>query len=138
MRETVVFLEDVLTGTGPLNAAIAVGWSPAKLKRLMKDPEFAEMVDFTLERRLESVEKVLWELARGGHFKSIQMVLYNKRSEEWRDVRHIQVERHDQLDVGVVISVKQAALEVLRERGVAALQREPEAIEVTSTDASST
>lgn len=135
MRETMVFMEDVRTGTGPMNAAIAVGWSPAKLKRLMQDPGFADLLDVARERRLETVEKTLWELAQGGHFKAIQMVLYNERSEQWRDVRHIQVERHDQLDIGIVVSVKEAALASLREAGVAAFQMAPAVIEATATDA---
>ena len=131
--ELEMFLEEVRNGTGPLNAAIAVGWSPAKLRRLQKDEEFVELLDICKERRLEGYEKTLHDLADKGHFRALQMVLFNERSDKWKDVRHIEVERHDTLDVGVVVSVKQSALELLREQGVSALQPSaPEAIDVTS------
>jgi len=127
------FLEDVRCGTGPLNAAIAVGWSPAKLRRLQKDPEFVELLEVCKERRLEGYEKTLHDLAAKGHFRALQMVLFNERSERWKDVRHIQMTTSETLDVGVVISVKQSALELLREQGVASLQpKAPEAIDVES------
>jgi len=122
IQELELFLEDVRCGTGPMNAAIAVGWSPAKLRRMQKDPEFIELLDVARERRLEGYEKTLHDLADRGHFRALQMVLFNERSERWKDVRHIQMTTNEQLDVGVVISVKQSALELLRENGVAALQ----------------
>ena len=131
--ELEMFLEEVRCGTGPLNAAIAVGWSPAKLKRLQKDPEFVELLDICKERRLEGYEKTLHDLADKGHFRALQMVLFNERSDKWKDVRHIEVERHDTLDIGVVVSVKQSALELLREQGVRSMQpASPDAIDVTS------
>lgn len=134
MRETQAFLEDIRTGTGPLNAGIAVGWSPAKIKRLLRDEAFAEMVDVARERLHESIEKTLYQLADGGHIKAIQMVLYNERADRWKDVRHINVEQHSTLDIGVVESVKTAARELLRENGVAALQQPVEAIETTAVE----
>jgi hypothetical protein len=122
LRELDRFLEDVRCGTGPLNAAIAVGWSPAKLRSMQKDPEFVELLGIAKERRLEGYEKTLHDLADAGHFKALQMVLFNERSERWKDVRHIQMTASTQLDVGVVVSVKQSVAELLRENGVAALQ----------------
>lgn len=122
IREIDAFLEDVRCGTGPTNAAIAVGWSPAKLRRLQNDPEFVELLNVARERRLESYEKTLHDLAEAGHFRALQMVLYNLRGETWKDVRHIQVTSNSQLDVGVVVSVKQSVAELIRENGVAALQ----------------
>ena len=128
VEETAEFLEDIRVGTGPLNAGLAVGWSPAKVHRLMKDEEFVEMMDAAKERRLESIEKTLYVMAEKGHFKAIQMVLHNQRPNEWRDIKHIQIDKRETLDVGVVVSVKQAALDVLRDKGVAALQPAPEEI----------
>jgi hypothetical protein len=128
------FLEYVRTGTGPTNAAIAVGWSPAKLRRLQKDPEFVELLDISRERRLEGYEKTLHDLADRGHFRALQMVLFNERSERWKDVRHIQMTSSETLDVGIVVSVKQSALELLREQGVAALQPGTEIIDVEASD----
>lgn len=126
------FLEDLRVGVGPLNAAIAVGWSPAKLERMMKDPSFAELVNMAQEQLLESIEETLHKMAQGGHFKALQMVLLNKRPTVWRDIKHIQIEQTTSLDVGVVVSVKQAAIELLRERGVAALQ--PAVLDVESSE----
>jgi len=122
IRETEAFLEAVRCGTGPTNAAIAVGWSPAKLRRLQSDPEFAELLNIARERRLESYEETLHGLAVAGHFRALQMVLFNERSERWKDVRHIQVSRNDTLDVGVVVSVKNSVLELLQQHGVEAFQ----------------
>jgi len=120
--ELELFLEDLRCGVGPLNAAIARGWSPAKLRRLEKDTEFQELVAVARERRLESYEQTLHEMAQGGHFKALQMVLFNERSEKWKDVRHIQMTQNNQLEIGVVVSVKQSVLELLRENGVQSLQ----------------
>ena len=122
IRDLEAFLEEVRCGTGPLNAAIAVGWSPAKLRRMQKDPEFVELVQVSKERLLESHERTLNDLAGAGHFKALQMILFNERSERWKDVRHIQTSVSETLDVGVVVSIKQGVTELLREEGVAALQ----------------
>ena len=92
LAESNQFFELLIDGVGPLNAAIEVGWNPAKLKRLQKDSEFREMVAIAREQRLEGYEKTLHDLAAKGHFKALQMILFNERSERWRDVRHISVE----------------------------------------------
>jgi hypothetical protein len=133
--ETLMFLEDVRTGTGPINAGVAVGWSPAKVRRFLNDPEFAELVSTAKEQLHEDIEATVYRLAKGGHIKAAQMVLYNERSERWKDVRHINVQQHSTLDIGVVESVKTAARELLREQGVAALQQKPAAIEATAVEA---
>lgn len=122
IREEEAFLEAVRLGVGPTNAAIAVGWSPAKLRRLQQDPEFVELLSIARECRLEGYEKVLHDLASAGHFRALQMVLFNERSEKWKDVRHIQVSRNDQLEVGVVLSVKNSVLELLQQNGVETFQ----------------
>jgi hypothetical protein len=122
MRELDSFLEALRNGVGPLNAAVAQGWSPAKLRRIQKDPEIAELIMMARERRLEGYEETLHSMANAGHFKALQMVLFNERSERWKDVRHIQMTANTQLDVGVVVSVKQSVAELIRENGVAALQ----------------
>ena len=133
-RDIQVFLEDVRTGTGPLNAGIAVGWSPAKVRRLLNDEEFSELYHTAKERLHETIEKTLYQMAQAGHVKAMQMVLYNERSDRWKDVRHIQVEQHSTLDIGVVESVKVAARELLREQGVAALQAPRQAIEAQAVE----
>lgn len=121
-RELTRFLELIRSGAGPLNAGVEVGWSPAKVRRLQADPSMVELIDIARDRQLESIEETLNRMAKDGHFKAIQMVLFNRRPERWRDIKHISVEQHGTLDIGVVHSVKQAALELLRDRGVQALQ----------------
>jgi hypothetical protein len=130
------FFERVLEGCGPLNAAIEVGWSPAELRRKMADPEFADTVNIVLERRLEGVEETIWAKAREGVRWAAQMVVYNHRAESWKDVRHIRTEHSTALDPGVVTSVKQAMLEMLRGDvdSIAAMQPPMEAIEATAVD----
>ena len=128
------FFERVLAGCGPLNAAIEVGWSPAELNRKMKDEEFAETVNIVLERRLEGVEETIWMKAREGVRWAAQMVVYNQRSERWKDVRHIRTEVSSQLDPATVVSVKQAMLEVLRGDVGSISAMQPQYIEVTAVD----
>lgn len=129
------FLERVREGCGPLNAAIEVGWTPAKFRRLERDPEFTELLTIARERMLEDVEEAVVAKARQGNLKAAQMVLYNQRSERWKDVRHIKVDQSGSLDVGVVVSVKQAMIEMLRDgTSVASLQPAPAVIEATSTE----
>jgi hypothetical protein len=128
------FFERVLEGCGPLNAAIEVGWSPAELERKMKDAEFAETVGIVLERRLEGVEETIWVKAREGVRWAAQMVVYNQRSDRWKDVRHIRTEVSNQLDPATVTSVKQAMLEVLRGDVESITAMQPKYIEATAVD----
>lgn len=130
------FFERVLQGCGPLNAAVEVGWSPAELNRKMGDADFAEMLAVIQERRIESVEEAVWAKAREGIRWAAQMVVYNHRSEQWKDVRHIRTERSGELDPGVVASVKQAMLEMMRGDldSISTMQPTPKAIEAVVID----
>ena len=129
------FFERVRMGCGPLNAAIEVGWSPRGLEKRTKDPDFADMLAVARERLLEDIEETVIAKARQGNVKCIQMVLYNQRADRWKDVRHIKMESSGQLDQTVVLSVKQAMVELLRDRGsVAALQPAPVALEAIDVD----
>lgn len=130
------FFERVMEGCGPINAAIEVGWTPAQLRVRMEDHDFAELVDIARERLLESVEEAVVVKAREGVRWAAQMVLYNARSERWKDVRHIKMERSGDLDPTIVSSVRQAMIEVLRGDAttIAAMQPQPKAIEVTARD----
>lgn len=131
-----VFFERVQEGCGPLNAAIEVGWTPAKLNQLMRDDEFAELLGIARERLLEDLEEVVVRKAREGNVKCLQMVLYNQRSEKWKDVRHIKMERSGALDTATVVSVKAALIDVLRNSGdaVALMQPAPKVIEATAVE----
>ena len=132
---TAKFFERVMEGCGPLNAAIEVGWTPTTLKRRMKDDDFNEALQFAQERRIESVEEVIWGKALEGVRWAAQMVAYNQRSDTWKDVRHINVNRPVGIDPSVVVSVKQAVLEMMSAPdSIASLQPAPKIIEAVAVD----
>lgn len=137
LRDRTRFLEDIRCGVGPLNAAVARGWSPRQLDAKMREPEFAELVSVARERKFETLEETMFHMAKDGHFQALKMSLL-QRPDRWRDIKHVQIDQQGTLDVGVVLSVKQAAMELIREGGVAALQPggvlDVESIEVTRGD----
>jgi hypothetical protein len=116
------FLEYVRAGVQPLSAGLAVGWTPAKTRQMLKDNEFNQLVQDAFEQADESVEQALYRAAIGGNVSAMQMWLYNRRPERWRDTKRIEVKSETTINLGVVQSVKQAAAELLREHGTAALQ----------------
>lgn len=116
------FLDLIRRGVGQLNAAIQVGWTPAKLRRLLKEESFADLVFLAEESLIEDIEEAVYTAAKAGNSTAYKMVLYNRRPDKWRDVRHIQVEKSDRLEVDVVVGVKEGILASLREGGIAALQ----------------
>jgi hypothetical protein len=121
-REQERFFALLSDGARPLHAAVEVGWSPAKLRRLTRDPEFAELMATAEEMLDETIEESLYQSALKGNFRAQQMWLLNRQGKKWRDVRHIQIDQRQTLEVGVVLGVKQAAAELLRSNGIAALQ----------------
>lgn len=135
LAETDKFFRALATGAGQLHSALGVGWSPAKLRRKLKDPEFAELVGLADALMDEGVEQTLLQRAKAGNVTAIKMWLYNRQPGRWRDVRHIQVDGNTTLSVDVVVGVKQAALELIRERGVREMQPAPQAIEAEVVDA---
>lgn len=116
------FLELVLLGTPPRLAGHEVKWTPRQLKIELSDPEFAEMVDACKEMRDDGIEAVLYELAHRRNLGAIQMILFNRRAADWKDVKRIEVSSEHTINIGDVRSVKQAVQELIREGGVAALQ----------------
>lgn len=122
MEECTRFLELVRIGVGPLNAGLEVGWSPAKTRRMMKQPEFADLVADANDQLDENIQAALARAAQNGNMTAIQMWLYNRKPDEWRDVKRIEVHNQTEISIGVVASVKQAAAELLREHGPKALQ----------------
>lgn len=116
------FLELVALGAHPVNAGVAVGWSPYKTKQVLKDPEFVELLAGARDRADATIEEALYVKAAQGNIAAIQMWLFNRRPEEWRDVKRIEIKSDHQVSIGVVQSVKQGVLELLREQGVGAMQ----------------
>jgi len=122
IEECTRFLELVRMGVGPLNAGLEVGWSPAKTRRMLKQQEFGDLVADANDQLDENIQAALARAAQNGNMTAIQMWLYNRRPEEWRDVKRIEVHNQTEVSIGIVASVKQAAAELLREHGPKALQ----------------
>lgn len=117
------FLEAIADGVPPVLAGIEVGWSPAETKRRLKDHEFSELVRVHLDMSIDSVERALHRLAVSGHLGAMQMILYNRRPQDWKDVRRIEVKTQSSVQVAVVTATaKQIALELLKQGGAAAVQ----------------
>ena len=103
-------------------AGYEVNWTPAKVRRVLAEPDFAEMVDAAKSRADGTIEAALHKLGRNGNLGAIQMWLYNRNPERWKDVRRIEVKNELNVNLSLVASTKQAVLEMLREVGPAALQ----------------
>lgn len=116
------FLDSVAHGVPALLAGIEVGWTPKQTRVRLQDPDFAEMVRLYSDLSVDSVERALFKLANSGHLGAIQMVLYNRRAEQWRDVRRIEVRSEATVNVNVIAAAKDAALDALRSGGVLELQ----------------
>lgn len=116
------WIEALGRGIGPLAAGAAVNWSPAKIRRLLSDPEVANFVQDIEEAKDEHIESRLYQSADAGNMTAIQMWLYNRRADRWRDVKRIVTETHVTADHTVVVNIREAVGSLLRENGVAALQ----------------
>lgn len=117
-----LFVELVADGITPLNAGLEVGWTPRRTKRNMADPAFAEIVEAARARADGTIEKTLFEVAKKGNLGAIQMWLYNRRPNDWKDVKRIEVQSQSTVTIGVVGATKQAVLELMSEHGAQALQ----------------
>ena len=127
------FIDKVSCGTSEFNAGIEVGWTPAKIRTMTADPDFRELVTFARELADGNVEGTLYRLARiKGNMAAIQMWLFNRRPDRWKDVKRIEVHADSTVRVEAVHSVKIGVLELLREHSIAELQHL--AIETTTSD----
>lgn len=122
MMQLEQFIELVAHGISPVNAGIEVSWSPAKTKRMLADPEIAEMLAAARDRADGLIEKALFDCAARGNVSAIQMWLYNRQPDQWRDVKRIEVRSEHKVTVAAVESVKVGVLELIREHGVGAMQ----------------
>lgn len=116
------FVERVANGVAPINAGIEVGWTLAEIRRLMKDPEFADIIQAAQLRANGTIEEALFNRARAGNVSAMQMWLFNREPDRWRDVRRIEVRSDHRVSITAVESVKAGVLELLREQGVVPMQ----------------
>lgn len=108
------FLDARAKGTPAMLAAYEIGWTPRQLKREMSDPAFAELVDCATERRDDAVEAKLYEKAAEGNMIAIQIVLFNRRARDFKDVKRIEINHSGGVQMDVVHSVRDGLLEALR------------------------
>ena len=117
------FLTAVALGTPHLLAGIEVGWLPAKTKQMLRDPEFAALVRMAEEMADEGIERALYAKAATGNMTAIQLWLYNRRPEKWKDVKRIEMKIDGELSVANVRENAATVLELLRAGAdIAALQ----------------
>lgn len=116
------FVELVAQGVSPVNAGIEIGWSPSQTKKALRDEEFADIVAGSIERANASVEEALYARAIAGNVSAMQMWLFNREPDRWRDVRRIEVRSDHRVSITAVESVKAGVLQLLRETSVAEMQ----------------
>lgn len=116
------FLTLVASGVPQRLAAYKVRWTPKQLKQILADPDFVELIDDAAERSLDGIEATLHRKAEEGNMAAIQMVLFNRRPRNWRDVRKIEITQRTDVTVVQVEATKQAAIALLRERGAGVMQ----------------
>lgn len=126
------FLELIRDGIPEINAALEVGWTPRRLKQLLNDPEFTELVGYARDEADGTIEKVLYEQASKGKQWAVSLWLFNRQPDRWKDIRRIEVNTTTTVNIGTVRSVKEAALELLREQGIEGMQALPAVIDVES------
>jgi hypothetical protein len=92
--EKLAFFEQVKLGITPLHAAVAQGWTPRKLKKLMEDKTFAEDLATHQDLLLDSVEQVVTAQALGGKAEAWKFLLQHKRPQVWADKVEVRGELH--------------------------------------------
>lgn len=117
------FLESIAQGVPPILAGIEVDWTPRQTEARLADPEFKKLVDIYMDMSIDSVEKALHKLATGGHLGAIQMVLYNRRPDKWRDQRRVEIRTEHAAAPELVMAAREAIMAALNAPGgIAALQ----------------
>jgi len=126
-EEMLKFFEQLAEDYGPMEIGLALGWSPAMVKRFVEEPSRAELIDMIQEAQHESVERGIVQAARAGNSTAMKIYAYNKMAHRgWQDRRQISItgtSKHE-----IVLSVKEALGERLGEIGrqgpdaIAALQ----------------
>lgn len=120
------FLEYRRLGIGRNNAAVAVGWSHAEMRKMLNDAGFAELEQIMLERRVESVEQRVWELASKENPSrwAVELALFCQAADRgWRPpAQRIDVSKTTKTEITLVHTAVAATLQVLESADPAALQ----------------
>ena len=122
LMEKQQFLELLLDGKGPFPAGLELCWSPAKIKRMLADPEIMDLMRFIDLHMDQSVQYALYRAAMGGNVTAQQIWLFNRQSDKWKDTKRVVHEGEVKIGAEVVHSVRQVALGLLESHGTKALQ----------------
>lgn len=117
------FLDAVAAGTPRLLAGIEVGWLPAKTRQLLTNRSFLELVEIAEELADEGIEQALYAKAKSGNMTAMQLWLYNRKPERWKDVKRIEMKIDGEVSIEQVRTNAATVLELLRSGAdIAALQ----------------
>jgi hypothetical protein len=106
------FVERVARGYGTFYAGLAVGWSPAQIKRVETEPEMVEIVNTLAEFHNDTVEYAILRNAQAGNAQAQRMWALAKMPERgWVEKKTHVIEGKAKLDV--VHSVKEALREAI-------------------------
>jgi hypothetical protein len=84
------YLEYLRQGLRRSKAAESVGVHVTTVWRwAQRDPDFANAIDQAELDSCEVIEDALFQKAKGGHVTAIQVWLYNRWPERWRDRRNL-------------------------------------------------
>jgi hypothetical protein len=123
--DTILFLEALRTGSGPINAGLAVGWSPEKTRKIMRMPGMPELIDDAKESKTETIEQRVYEQAEKGNQRAMELYLFCQASDRgWRPpTQRVQIGGGTTMKIEVVEASRQSVLAILeRSGGVKALQ----------------
>jgi len=138
MVASIRFIELRVSGVEPAAAALEVGWSLRELRKRQADPYYADVLNEVLQQQNESVVNVMYRKALGGNTECMKLWLYNRASNDWKDVRRIVDERHDDPVEHFAASVTAGILEAVRQLGPRDMQNAlasgQQAIEATVSD----
>jgi hypothetical protein len=112
--EVIEFLERIAQGDGPTVTGLALGWSPARTKRFMKNPEYAEIIDALQDARHENAERAIYHHMMLGNSTAMRLYAFCQMPHRgWVDRKHVNVVGHERREI--VVSVQAALSEKLGE-----------------------
>lgn len=123
LEDRTLFVEKIRKGVGPYNAGLALGWTPYKINQLLRDPEFAEILQVCEDSKDETVEYALFRQAGAGNTKAMEMWLHARRPDKWVATKKLAIESNEKVEISVVHSIRDAARALLQDVGPAALQQ---------------
>lgn len=116
------WLELISDGTPPLNAGIECGWTPQQTAKLMRDSEVQQLIEMAHAVADGTMVKSMFDQGKRGNMTAIQTWLFNRRPDEWKDVKRVVVTGDLKVDTTTIVTAREIAHELLAEASVAELQ----------------